>query len=261
MVLFPFSFSVILLGFIITKHFAIEGYLSLREGESADRFFSSTSYLSVKASNETTSAEKEYLIKPSLSIKKWSRKLVLGEKPLFIRINRYIPSLDNPKSVETIALNIKTRDCSRSLMLFAEKGIKDRPVAIQCDGFEVELHFGPKPLHLPFSLYLEDFRVELYKNSQEPSQFHSDVVIEDIERRINRPYSIYMNHILRYRGYRVYQHSFDRDEKGSTFLVTRDPGTPVAYAGFFLLIVTIVLAFFHPKSRIRELETQIGKFK
>jgi len=119
--------------------------------------------------------------------------------------------------------------------------------------------FGAKPFNLPFSLRLVDFRVERYKNSQKPSQFYSDVLIEDSKHNIEKPYSIYMNHILRHRGYRVYQYSFDEDEKGTIFLVARDPGTPVAYAGFFLLIVVIVLTFFHSKSRIRELETEIRK--
>ena len=154
MVLFPFAFSIILLGVILTRHFAIEDFLSLREGEASKQF-------------------------------------------------------------------------------------------------------GAKPFNLSFSLRLVDFRIEHYKNSQKPSQFYSDVMIEDPDHNIKKPYSIYMNHTLRYRGYRVYQHSFDWDEKGSIFLVTRDPGTPVTYFGFFLLLIVIMLAFFHPTGRIRELETEL----
>jgi cytochrome c-type biogenesis protein CcsB len=156
MVLFPFAFWFILLGAILTRHFAVEGFLSLREGESSRQF-------------------------------------------------------------------------------------------------------GAKPFNLPFSLRLVDFRIQRDKDSQEPSQFISDVVIQDPDCKIEKPYSIYMNHILLYRGYRVYQYSYDEDEKGTVFLVSRDPGTPLAYAGFFLLIAVIALAFFLPKSRIRELENDIRK--
>jgi hypothetical protein len=152
--LFPFAFLLILSGFILTRHFAIEGFLHLREGESSKQF-------------------------------------------------------------------------------------------------------GIGLFNLPFSIRLVDFRIEHYRNSQKPSQFYSDVMIEDPDQNIEKPYSIYMNHALRYRGYRVYQHSFDWDERGSILLVTRDPGTPVTYTGFFLLFIVIALAFFHPKSRIRELETEI----
>jgi hypothetical protein len=154
MTLFPFAFLVILSGFLLTQHSAIEGFLRLREGESSKQF-------------------------------------------------------------------------------------------------------GAKPFNLPFSLRLVDFRIEHYKNSQKPSQFYSDVMIEDPDHNIEKPYSIYMNHILRYRGYRVYQYSFDWDEKGSVLLITRDPGTPVMYVGFFLLFIVIALAFSHPRSRIRQLETEI----
>jgi hypothetical protein len=256
-VLFPFAFSTILLGFIMTKHFAIEGYLSLREGDSTDKFLSSTSYLRVKVRSETASVKEEYPVNLSPLGKPWSRRLILEKNSLSIRINHYIPNLENPKTAEAVEVTVETGVCSQSLLLFAGKEIEDRPGVIQCDEVEVDLRFGARAFYLPFSLRLEDFRVERYKDSQAPSQFHSDVVIEDPERNIKKTYSIYMNHVLRYRGYRVYQQSFDRDEKGSVFLVSRDPGTPVAYAGFFLLIVTIALAFFHPKSRIRELESQI----
>jgi cytochrome c-type biogenesis protein CcsB len=154
LVLFPFAFFIILLGFILTQHFTIDGYIYLRVGESSNQF-------------------------------------------------------------------------------------------------------EDKPFQLPFSLHLSDFRIERYKDSGEPSQFISDVVIKDTEHNIEKPYSIYMNHILRYRGYRIYQYSFDEDEKGSIFFVSRDPGILVAYAGFFLLIGVIALVFFHPKGRIREIETEI----
>lgn len=154
--LYPFAFSVILSGLILTQHFTIDGYLYLREGKSSNQFVD-------------------------------------------------------------------------------------------------------KPFQLPFSLYLSDFSIERYEDSGEPSQFRSDVVIKDPEHNIEKPYSIYMNHILRYRGYRFYQYSFDDDEKGSILFVSRDPGIPVAYAGFLLLIGVIAMAFSLPKGRIRELEDEIRK--
>jgi hypothetical protein len=260
-VLFPFAFSTILLGFIITKHFNIDGCISLREGESTDKFLSSISYLRIKGNSGTVPVEKEYSVTLFPFGKPWSRKLILGETPVSIRINYYIPDPENPKSAEAVDVTVEIGGCSHSLLLFAGKGIEDRSEVIQCDGVELELGYGPKTYRLPFSIYLVDFIIERYKDSQSPSQFRSNVVIEDSRHKREEKYSIYMNHILRYRGYRVYQYSFDRDEQGSIFLVNRDPGTPVAYAGFLLLIVTIAFAFFHPESRIRELEAQIRESK
>ena len=117
--------------------------------------------------------------------------------------------------------------------------------------------FIDKPFKLPFSLHLSNFSIQRYKDSGEPAQFRSNVVIEDPAHNIEKPYSIYMNHILKYRGYRFYQYSFDEDEKGTILFVSRDPGIPVAYVGFLLLFVVIALALFHSKGRIRVLEKEI----
>ncbi len=258
-VLFPFAFLIILLGAILTRHFASQGFLSLREGESSNQFFSSRSYLKIGVSNGPDSVTNEYELWLSPLGKPWSRKLKLGKTPLFIRINHYIPNAENPETAEALDVTIETGAYRRTISLFDGKGIEDKPKVIQCDGVKVELRLGAKSFRLPFSLRLVDFRIERNENSNEPSQFRSDVVIEDPERNIEKPYSVYMNHILRYRGYRVYQYSFDEDEKGTIFLVSRDPGTTVTYAGFFLIIAVIGLSFFYPKSRIRELETGIRK--
>lgn len=385
-VLFPFAFSIILSGAILTRHFAINGLLYLREGQSSNRFFSSNSHLWIQASKGSASVREEFPLNFSPLGKPWGRKFKLESTPLsisvqrhivdpeksivedtlgegileiavfsphssfscflekgdeaalfgihfgfesdfkektsFVRLEnrkdkiwvsansqmirkesssgreekrkpftsmlfdkfsvyavdsisftliRYIPksriqaipsevslfAREESKASEALDVVIETETFERSISLFSEKGFEAKPKVIQCDGAIVELRFGAKPFYLPFSLHLVDFQVERDENSNIPSQFKSDVVIMDPEHNIEKPYSIYMNHILRYRGYRVYQYSFDEDEKGSTLLVSRDPGTPVTYAGFFLLILTIVFTFFNPKSRIRELETDI----
>jgi cytochrome c-type biogenesis protein CcsB len=390
MVLFPFAFSILLFGAILTRHFATKGFLYLREGESSTRFFSSQPYLQIEASNGLNSVKKEYELWLSPLGRPFTKKLKAGRIPLSIRVQRYIVnpeknimedplggkvleiavftphsssscflergeidslfgvhfgfesdfkgntsftqledrggeiwvsanrpmirkelgserkvrcksyvskrfdnfsiytldsvsfvltryipkgriqaipseaslfSKENSFASEALDVLIESGTSRRSISLFGGKGIEGKKEFIQLNGLYVELQFGYKPFNFPFSLRLVDFRIERDKDSNKPSQFQSDVVILDPEHNIERPYSIYMNHILRYRGYRVYQYSFDEDEKGSVFLVTRDPGAPVAYAGFFLLIVVILLSFFNPKSRIRKLETEVRKFE
>ncbi len=384
MVLFPFAFSTILLGFMLTKHFTIKGFLYLREGESSQHFFSTQPYLRIRISNENISVDKEYELGFSPVGKPFAKKLKIDKTPISLRVKshitnpvkdlvedtkgtpvveivafkshfsksvflekgetdscfaiyfgfesdikgnvpwiqlerrnreirvfsnrhitrkkigsekkgifkpfvstrfdnsfvytidsvsftlrRYIPKgriqafsseallYTEDKVSEALDVTVEIGSYRQSVSLFAGEGIEGKPKIIQSNGIKLELRFGPKPYHLPFSLRLADFRVERYKDSQEPSQFKSDVLIEDLKSGIEKPYSIYMNHILKYRGYRIYQYFFDKDEKGSVFFVSRDPGTPVAYTGFFLLIITIAFGFFYPKSRIRELETQL----
>lgn len=391
MVLFPFAFVTILLGFILTKHFSIEGYLSLREGISSSEFLSSTSYLRVRASKDSVSVNKEYPIRLSPLGKPFIKEIKLDTIPISIHVKRHfvnaeknivadtegIPVLEiavlknnylspvscflekgeidslfgiyfgfkdnvrnrdafiqfddrgdeiwvssnrpvvkreinsgkklnlkpgvstnlsnsyiyridsvsfvlsryipkgrilavprdvsqydkgNSKTSEALELNIGIGSLQSSISLFSGKELQDNPKFIEHNGIEIEFRFGAKPYSLPFNIHLADFSIEHYKNSQEPSQFRSDVVIKDPEKNLRETYSIYMNHILRYRGYRIYQYSFNKDEKGSVFFVSRDPGSQVAYTGFFLLIGVVLLSLFHPKGRIRGLENGIKKF-
>ena len=58
---------------------------------------------------------------------------------------------------------------------------------------------------LPFTILLEDFRVEHYPSGQ-PRSFESDLVIQDGSQRIEK--TIAVNHPLSYRGYTIYQASF-----------------------------------------------------
>ncbi|MDD4645207.1 MAG: cytochrome c biogenesis protein CcsA, partial [Bacteroidales bacterium] len=69
-----------------------------------------------------------------------------------------------------------------------------------------------------------------------------------------RPYRIFMNNTLKYKGYRFYQSSYDTDELGTVLSVNHDSlGTGVTYAGYFLMMVFIILSMFAPDSRFRKL--------
>jgi len=68
------------------------------------------------------------------------------------------------------------------------------------DGFLVQ--------ELPFTVTLNDFRIEHY-NSGMPKSFESDIVIEDIESGKQITKTIAVNHPLFYKDYTIYQASFD----------------------------------------------------
>ena len=58
-----------------------------------------------------------------------------------------------------------------------------------------------------------------------------------------------MNNILKYRGYRFYQSSFDRDEKGTVLSVNHDmAGMMVTYTGYGLLFIFIILSLINKNS-------------
>ena len=109
-----------------------------------------------------------------------------------------------------------------------------------------------KAVTLPFALKLNDFIIERYPGSDSPSGFKSSVVVIDKKGGAGDPFVIYMNHILKYRGYRFFQSSYDEDEKGTLLSVNHDPaGMIITYTGYALLFLFIMLSIFNRKSFFR----------
>jgi cytochrome c-type biogenesis protein CcsB len=117
----------------------------------------------------------------------------------------------------------------------------------------LELFYGSKPVTLPFSLRLNDFILERYPGSNSPSGYRSRVVVIDRKKDSEIPFEIYMNNILKFRGYRVYQSSYDKDEKGTILSVNHDPaGMAFSYSGYGLLFLFIVLSMINKNSMFRK---------
>ena len=99
---------------------------------------------------------------------------------------------------------------------------------------------------LPFKVTLNDFSIEYYTGTREPSDYISKVNVNGTE------YTISMNNILKYGGYRFYQSSYDDDLHGSVLAVSHDPwGVPVTYTGYLLLLVSLAGFFFQKNSGFR----------
>ena len=117
---------------------------------------------------------------------------------------------------------------------------------------------GEPVARLPFSVTLKDFRLERYPGSQSPSSYSSDVVITDKDG--SRETRIYMNNIAYVQDYRLYQSSFDRDERGTVLSVNQDlEGTIISYAGYLLLTAGLLISLFHKHSRFRTLARKLKK--
>ncbi|MGB8359715.1 MAG: c-type cytochrome biogenesis protein CcsB, partial [Bacteroidales bacterium] len=124
------------------------------------------------------------------------------------------------------------------------------------EGLNVNVSFGSRVLNLPFSLKLNDFIIERYPGSNSPSGFKSNVTLSDMTHNIDIRYDIYMNHILKYRGYRFYQSSYDKDERGTVLSVNHDPaGMFTTYGGYSLLFLFIILSIVNKRSFFRTVKT------
>jgi len=91
--------------------------------------------------------------------------------------------------------------------------------------------------NLPFSLRLDDFRVEYYPGTDMPMDYVSLVtVLPAGESR-----TISMNHILKWKGYRFFQADYDPDLQGSILSMNHDPwGTGTVYIGYVILLTAML---------------------
>jgi len=138
---------------------------------------------------------------------------------------------------------------SSTIYLWDREVEKNAIASCDIDGNTLELSYGSKLTSLPFAIKLNKFILERYPGSSSPSGYKSDVLLLDKNNNIEKPFMIFMNNILKYRGYRFYQSSFDRDEKGTVLSVNHDmAGMMVTYTGYVLLFIFIILSLLNKKS-------------
>jgi cytochrome c-type biogenesis protein CcsB len=122
----------------------------------------------------------------------------------------------------------------------------------EAGGVTARVSYGAAGRELPFSIRLKDFMVERYPGSNSPAGFKSIVTLQDPADGTEFEYDIYMNHILKYHGYRFYQSSYDNDELGTVLSVNHDPaGMYTTYTGYGLLFLFIILSLLNRKSFFR----------
>ncbi|MBN2697555.1 MAG: cytochrome c biogenesis protein CcsA [Bacteroidales bacterium] len=155
---------------------------------------------------------------------------------------------------DAVELEIAYRGMVARQVVTGSSGATGNPVTGRIGDLEYTITYGSREIPLPFKLALQDFRVERYPGSNSPSSFISEVTLLDGEMGIEEDCRIYMNNVLKHRGYRFYQSSYDTDEMGTILSVNKDRwGTGVTYAGYFLLMAGMVLALFNRGTRFQSL--------
>jgi hypothetical protein len=99
------------------------------------------------------------------------------------------------------------------------------------------------PYELPFKLRLDDFQMDLYPGTRRPAMFRSKVVVLDAAAGGERPAVIEMNRPLTHGGFSFFQSSYQmRDGREMSVLsVARDPGEPVVFLGYTLLVAGMIV--------------------
>ena len=127
-------------------------------------------------------------------------------------------------------------------------------------GLNFTISYGARYLQTPFFIKLKDFQLERYPGSMSPSSFASEVSV--IDGTVEKDHRIFMNNVLNYKGYRFFQSSYDKDEKGTILSVNHDWwGTLLTYIGYGLLFLGILLTFFSYNTRFRMLSMKLKLMK
>lgn len=177
-----------------------------------------------------------------------------------------IVSSSSPKmgngSIAMLDLQISTKSGDGGLKIKGNSGITGKPESITLGNTTVTASYGAKYVALPFSIQLHDFIMDRYPGTNSASSYASEVTLIDKRSNIEKDHRIFMNNILNYGGYRFFQSSFDKDEKGTILSVNHDAiGTWISYFGYFLLTVGMVLTFFSKNSRFYKLSKKLQEMR
>ncbi|MDR1863954.1 MAG: cytochrome c biogenesis protein CcsA [Bacteroidales bacterium] len=117
-----------------------------------------------------------------------------------------------------------------------------------------------RKIDFPFSLALKSFETAYYPGTATPADYISVVEVRDADGGNRFEREISMNRILRYRGFRFYQSSFDEDGKGSILSVNRDTwGVALSYSGYFLMFFSMLWTLLDKRERFRQLLKKLSR--
>jgi cytochrome c-type biogenesis protein CcsB len=159
---------------------------------------------------------------------------------------------DGPEGPDALKVLVSTEKDQQEVILWGSASSTGKVESVIMGDVQLDLSYGAKVKELPFSLKLNDFILDRYPGSNSPSSFKSKVVLIDSEKGINKDIEIYMNNVLKHRGYRFYQSSYDVDEKGTILSVNNDlPGTLITYLGYLILTLGMLGSLVSKSSRFQ----------
>jgi cytochrome c-type biogenesis protein CcsB len=169
---------------------------------------------------------------------------------------------DEPTNMSAVTFEISSNGASKTVYVLGGKGVTKSPVVTELAGLKIYLAYGSKEYKLPFSITLNDFIADKYPGTlKNYSAFKSKVTVNKSDTEFY-DYDIFMNNILDEQGYRLFQSSFDGDEKGTILSVNHDFwGTWITYIGYTLLYLGLMAILFDKNTRFSDLKRMLEKVK
>ncbi|WP_238785652.1 cytochrome c biogenesis protein ResB [Blattabacterium cuenoti] len=165
----------------------------------------------------------------------------------------------NTSNIFYITANIFFHDKNRIINFIGKKNNIKMSLPITIDNYKISIGYGSIYWDLPFYLSLNNFIVKNYPGSDFPSYYTSNLTLKD--NNISKNYTIYMNKILKYKGYRLFQSGYDPDKKGTHIIVNNDwIGTIFSYVGYLFMIIGMLFTIFCKGSRFNYLKNKLKHY-
>ncbi len=166
------------------------------------------------------------------------------------------------ESLTALLLDVTVNGNTKEVYVYGSRGAEGRPQQLNFDDIDLAVSYGTKEITVPFQVKLNKFIMEKYPGTNSAASYASEVTLIDETKNVNMDYRIFMNNILDYAGYRFFQSSFDKDEKGTYLSVNNDFwGTWISYLGYTLLTIGMILTFFSKKTRFYQVTQKIKKLR
>ena len=169
---------------------------------------------------------------------------------------------NNAMGTDVLIVDLAINDEHQDIFIKGGVGLVKAPIAFEKDGLHYSLSYGSKYIYLPFYMQLRDFQLDRYPGSMSPASYASEVTLIDEENNVNEESRIFMNNVLDYKGYRLFQSSYDQDEGGTILSVNKDFwGTWLSYIGYILMGIGMFFTLFIKDSRFSKLSRTLEKIK
>lgn len=164
---------------------------------------------------------------------------------------------------EGLILDVSSKGETKRMYLLGGRGYAPSPTSLDIAGLTVHVSYSSKVYRTPFKVELREFIGAKFPGTENAyKSFQSDVTVHDDRKDAPFDYDIYMNHILDYDGYRLFQSSFDPDEKGTVLSVNHDFwGTWVTYIGYGILYLGMLAILFDRNTRFGKIRKRLKKLQ
>ncbi len=169
---------------------------------------------------------------------------------------------DNKKH-NVVVFDITTNNKTQRVEFTGGKFNTDNTQQFSLGKLNFRAWYGAKEMKIPFNVKLNDFQLEKYPGSESAASYASEVTVIDQKKTFD--FRIFMNHILDYKGYKLFQSSYKnvgKEIEQTHLSVNHDFwGTWITYIGYFLLFFGLIVSLFVKGTRFDDLKDSLKKIR